>query len=78
MIFLCKVAGCTIRDKVRSSVTWKELRLESQLLPIESSHLWRLGHLVPILPGRLPGEVPGIKRQDMLEGLCPLAGLGTP
>ena len=24
MSFLCRVAGCSLRDRVRSSVTWEE------------------------------------------------------
>lgn len=47
MRFLHWVACCTIRDKVRSSVTQEELGLEPLLLRIERNQLWR----------HLPGEV---------------------
>lgn len=33
MSFYCRVADCTLRDTVRSSVTLKELRAEPLLIP---------------------------------------------
>ncbi|KAK3517289.1 hypothetical protein QTP70_002930 [Hemibagrus guttatus] len=82
MSFLCRVAGPSFRDRVRSSVTREELGVEPLLLHIERGQLRWLGHLFRMPPGRLPGEVfreeaPG-KPQDTLERLCVSAGLGTP
>ncbi|KAK3517255.1 hypothetical protein QTP70_001470 [Hemibagrus guttatus] len=82
MSFLCRVAGRSFRDRVRSSVTREELGVEPLLLHIERGQLRWLGHLFRMPPGRLPGEVfreeaPG-KTQDTLERLCVSAGLGTP
>ncbi len=57
MSFLCRVAGRSLRDRVRSSVTLEELRVESLLLGIERSQLRWLGHLFRIPPGCRPGEV---------------------
>ncbi|XP_058616632.1 uncharacterized protein LOC131530397 [Onychostoma macrolepis] len=55
--FLRRVAGCSLRDRVRSSVTREELRVEQLLLNIERSQLRWLGHLFRMPPGRLHGEV---------------------
>ncbi|KAK3552841.1 hypothetical protein QTP86_022544 [Hemibagrus guttatus] len=87
MSFLRRVAGRSLRDRVRSSVTREELGVEPLLLHIERGQLRWLGHLFRMPPGRLPGEVfraslhreeaPG-KTQDTLERLCLSAGLGTP
>ncbi|KAK3540973.1 hypothetical protein QTP86_007687 [Hemibagrus guttatus] len=57
MSFLCRVAGRSLRDRVRSSVTREELRVEPLLLHIERGQLRWLGHLFRMPPGRLPGEV---------------------
>ncbi|KAA0706920.1 hypothetical protein E1301_Tti002240 [Triplophysa tibetana] len=57
MSFLCRVAGRSLRDRVRSSVTWEELRVEPLLLHIERGQLRWLGHLFRMPPGRLPGKV---------------------
>uniref|UniRef100_A0A3B5KJ05 Transposase Tc1-like domain-containing protein n=1 Tax=Xiphophorus couchianus TaxID=32473 RepID=A0A3B5KJ05_9TELE len=57
MGFLRRVAGLSLRDRVRSSVIREELRVEPLLLHIERSQLRWLGHLVRMPPGRLPGEV---------------------
>uniref|UniRef100_A0A8C9VLN8 Reverse transcriptase domain-containing protein n=1 Tax=Scleropages formosus TaxID=113540 RepID=A0A8C9VLN8_SCLFO len=57
MSFLRRVAGRTLRDRVRSSVTREELGVEPLLLRIERSQLRWLGHLFRMPPGRLPGEV---------------------
>ncbi|KAK3552109.1 hypothetical protein QTP86_000648 [Hemibagrus guttatus] len=51
MSFLCRVAGRSLRDRVRSSVTWEELGVEPR------GQLRWLGHLFRMPPGRLPGEV---------------------
>ncbi len=55
--FLRRVAGCSLRDRVRSSVTREELRVEPLLLDIERSQLRWLGQLFRMPPGCLPGEV---------------------
>ncbi|KAI3375720.1 hypothetical protein L3Q82_003724 [Scortum barcoo] len=87
MSFLRRVAGRSLRDRVRSSVTREELGVEPLLLRIERSQLRWLGHLFRMPPGRLPREVfqacptgrrPPGKTQDTLERLCLSAGLGTP
>ncbi|KAI3366038.1 hypothetical protein L3Q82_009865 [Scortum barcoo] len=57
MSFLRRVAGCSLRDRVRSSVTREELGVEPLLLHIERSQLRWLGHLFRMPPGRLPREV---------------------
>ncbi|KAK3528789.1 hypothetical protein QTP70_011573 [Hemibagrus guttatus] len=57
MSFLRRVAGRSLRDRVRSSVTWEELGVEPLLLHIERGQLRWLGHLFRMSPGRLPGEV---------------------
>ncbi|KAK3569395.1 hypothetical protein QTP86_027811 [Hemibagrus guttatus] len=56
MSFLHRVAGRSLRDRVRSSVTREELRVEPLLLYIERGQLMWLGHLFQMTPGRLPGE----------------------
>ncbi len=72
MRFLRRVAGRSLRDRVRSSVTREELRVEPLLLHIERGQLMWLGHL---FPGRRPGET---MRDNDYERLCLPAGLGTP
>ena len=57
MSFLRRVAGLSLRDRVRSSVIREGLRVEPLLLRIERSQMRWLGHLVRMPPGRLPGEV---------------------
>ncbi|KAJ8007663.1 hypothetical protein DPEC_G00096500 [Dallia pectoralis] len=57
MGFLRKVAGLSLRDRVRSSVIREELGVEPLLLCIERSQLRWFGHLVRMPPGRLPREV---------------------
>ncbi|KAK3518448.1 hypothetical protein QTP70_000651 [Hemibagrus guttatus] len=59
MSFLCRVAGHSLRDRVRSSVTREELGVELLLLHIERGQLRLLGHLFRMPPGHLPGEVFG-------------------
>ncbi|KAI3352435.1 hypothetical protein L3Q82_005389 [Scortum barcoo] len=54
MSFLRRVAGRSLRDRVRSSVTREELGVEPLLLHIERSQLRWLGHLFRMPPGRLP------------------------
>ncbi|XP_076876507.1 uncharacterized protein LOC143525918 [Brachyhypopomus gauderio] len=54
MSFLHRVAGRTLRDRVRSAVTREELGVEPLLLHIERSQLRWLGHL-----GGGPEEDPG-------------------
>ncbi|KAK3508832.1 hypothetical protein QTP70_009600 [Hemibagrus guttatus] len=74
MSFLRRVAGRSLRDRARSSVTREELRVEPLLLHIERGQLRWFGHLFQMPPGRLPGE----ETQDTLERLCLSAGLGMP
>ncbi|KAI3360279.1 hypothetical protein L3Q82_014587 [Scortum barcoo] len=57
MSFLRRVAGRSLRDRVRSSVTREELGVEPLLLHIERSQLRWPGHLFRMPPGRLPREV---------------------
>ncbi|KAK3542027.1 hypothetical protein QTP86_010850 [Hemibagrus guttatus] len=57
MSFLRRVAGRSLKDRVRSSVTREELGVEPLLLHIERGQLRWLGHLFWMPPGRLPGEV---------------------
>ncbi|KAL0184943.1 hypothetical protein M9458_020639, partial [Cirrhinus mrigala] len=57
MSFLRRVAGRSLRDRVRSSVTREELGVDPLLLHIERGQLRWLGHLFRMPPGRLPGEV---------------------
>ncbi|KAK3528563.1 hypothetical protein QTP70_002803 [Hemibagrus guttatus] len=57
MSFLRRVAGRSLRDRVRSSVTREELGVEPLLLHIERGQLKWLGHLFRMPPGCLPGEV---------------------
>ncbi|KAK3561554.1 hypothetical protein QTP86_008774 [Hemibagrus guttatus] len=57
MSFLCRVAGRSLRDRVRSSVTREEFGVEPLLLHIERGQLRWLGHLFRMPPGCLPGEV---------------------
>ncbi len=79
MSFLRRVAGRSLRDRVRSSVTREELKVEPLLLDIERSQLRWLGHLFWVPPWCLPGAFRGAshreetlgKTQDMLEGLSP-------
>ncbi|KAK3510343.1 hypothetical protein QTP70_004929 [Hemibagrus guttatus] len=57
MSFLRRVAGRSLRDRVRSSATREELGVEPLLLHIERGQLRWLGHLFRMPLGRLPGEV---------------------
>ncbi|TWW64209.1 hypothetical protein D4764_03G0012170 [Takifugu flavidus] len=57
MSFLHRVAGFSLRDRVRSSAIREELGVEPLLLRVERSQMRWLGHLVRMPPGRLPGEV---------------------
>ena len=58
MSFLRRVAGLSLRDKVRSSDIRRELGVvEPLLLRIERSQLRWFGHLTRMPPGRLPLEV---------------------
>uniref|UniRef100_A0AAV2MIF0 Reverse transcriptase domain-containing protein n=1 Tax=Knipowitschia caucasica TaxID=637954 RepID=A0AAV2MIF0_KNICA len=57
MSFLRRVAGRSLRDRLRSSVTREELGVEPLLLHVERNQLRWLGHLFRMPPGRLPGEV---------------------
>ncbi|KAK0137740.1 hypothetical protein N1851_026044 [Merluccius polli] len=57
MSFLRRVAGLSLRDRLRSSVIREELRVDPLLLRVERSQMRWLVHLVRMPPGRLPGEV---------------------
>ncbi|KAK0135268.1 TATA box-binding protein-associated factor RNA polymerase I subunit A [Merluccius polli] len=57
MSFLRRVAGLSLKDRVRSSVIREELGVDPLLLRAERSQMRWLGHLVRMPPGRLPGEV---------------------
>ena len=57
MSFLRRVAGLSLRDRVRSSDIREGLGVEPLLLRVERSQLRWLGHLVRMPPGRIPGEV---------------------
>ena len=57
MSFLRRVAGLSLRDRVRSSAIREELGVEPLLLHVERSQLRWLGHLYRMPPGRLPREV---------------------
>ncbi|KAK0135736.1 Craniofacial development protein 2 [Merluccius polli] len=57
MSFIRRVAGLSLRDRVRSSVIREELGVDPLLLRVERSQMRWLGHLVRMPPGRLPGEV---------------------
>ncbi|PWA23723.1 hypothetical protein CCH79_00006096 [Gambusia affinis] len=57
MGFLRRVAGLSLRERVRSSVIREGLRVEPLLLHVERGQLRWLGHLVRMPHGRLPGEV---------------------
>ncbi|XP_056588515.1 uncharacterized protein LOC130408985 [Triplophysa dalaica] len=56
MSLLRRVAGRSLRDRVRSSVTREELRVDPLLLHIEGGQLRWLGHLFRMPPGHLPGK----------------------
>ena len=55
--FLRRVAGVSLRDRVRSSAIREELGLEPLLLYLERSQLRWFGNLVTMPTGRLPWEV---------------------
>ncbi|KAK0138508.1 Copper homeostasis protein cutC [Merluccius polli] len=57
MSFLRRVAGLSLRDRVRSSVIRQELGVDPLLLRVERSQMRWLWHLVRMPPRRLPGEV---------------------
>ncbi len=64
MSFLCRVAGPSLRDRVRGSVIWEELGVELLLLCMEKSQMRWLGHLIRMHPGRLPGAVFRVRPTD--------------
>ena len=55
--FLRRMAGISLRDRVRSSVIRERLGVEPLLLHLERSQLRWFGHLVRMPPERLPREV---------------------
>ena len=54
---MSRVAGLSLRDRVRSSVIREELGVDPLLLRVERSQMRWLGHLVRMPPAPLPGEV---------------------
>ena len=57
MSFLRRLAGLSLRDRVRSSVIRRELGVDPLLVRVKRSQMRWLGHLIRMPPGRLPGEV---------------------
>ena len=58
MSFLRRVAGVSLRNRVRSSAIWEGLGVEPLLLCVERSQLRWFRHLTRRMPpGRLPREV---------------------
>ena len=57
MSFLRRVAGLSLRDRVRSSAIREDLRVEPLLLSTERSQMKWLRYLIRMPPGCLPGEV---------------------
>jgi len=57
MSFLRRVAGLSLRDRVRSSDIRRELRVDPLLLRVKRSKLRFFGHLIRMPPRRLPLEV---------------------
>ena len=57
MSFLRRLAGLSLRDRVRSSVIQRELGVDPLLLRVKRSQMRWLGHLIRMPPGCLPGEV---------------------
>ncbi|XP_061735811.1 si:dkey-100n23.5 isoform X4 [Nerophis ophidion] len=55
--FLRRVAGLSLRDRVRSSAIRGELKVKPLLLHIKRSQMRWFGHLVRMPPVRLPSEV---------------------
>ncbi len=55
--FLCRVAGLSLRDRVKSLDMWRELMIEPLLLHVERSQLRWFRHLNKMPPGCLPSEV---------------------
>lgn len=69
------MSGLSLRDRLRSLVIHKGLRIEPLFLHIKRSQ-W-LAILIRMPPVPQQNETPGMA-QDMLEGLCLLSGLGIP
>jgi len=57
MSFLCRVAGLSRRDRVRSSDIRRELGVEPLLLHVKRSQLRWFRHQIRMPPGRIPLEV---------------------
>jgi hypothetical protein len=57
MRFLHRVAGLTLRDKIRSSDIRETLQIEPLLLHIERSQLRWLGHVLRMPHDRLPYQI---------------------
>ncbi|KAI3363802.1 hypothetical protein L3Q82_001410 [Scortum barcoo] len=78
MSFLLRVAGHSLIDRVRSSVTREELGVEPLLLHIERSQLRWLGHLFWMPPGRLHREEAQGKPRTRWRDYVSQLVLGTP
>lgn len=68
MSFICRMAGLSLRDGVRSSVIRRGLRVEPLLLHIKRSHLRWVGHLVRIPLRSLPGEMLWACPRKVIDG----------
>ena len=86
MSFLRRVAGLSLRGRLRNSDNRERLRVDPLLLDVERSQLRWFGHLVRLPPGHLPAKVfracPSERRpqgdtNDMLERSYLSAGFGT-
>ncbi|KAK0148447.1 putative uncharacterized transposon-derived protein F52C9.6 [Merluccius polli] len=75
MSFLRRVAGLSLRDRVRSSVIREELGVDPLLLRVERSQMRWLGHLVRMPPwarptGRRPRGRPRTRWRDYVSRLA--------
>ncbi|MEQ2234458.1 hypothetical protein ILYODFUR_032011 [Ilyodon furcidens] len=87
MSFLRRVAGHSLRDGLRSSAIREEVMVEPLLLHIREEPVEVARASIPdaswtpplaCVPGTSHREEAQGTAQDTLEGLCLLAGLGTP
>ena len=76
MVFFRRVAGFSLRDKVRSSAIWEGLGVEPLLLCVERSQLRWFRHLMRMPPGRLPREVFLARPTGRKQGVDPRPGGG--
>ena len=52
--FCRRVAGLSVRDRVRSSDIWRELGVEALLIRVKNCQLRWFGHLIRMPPKHLP------------------------